>query len=308
MMSWQRLLSDIGLAAGACAGNGILLDIRDPVNPKRVAEVSDPNFAFWHSANFSNDGKKVLFTDEWGGGTSPRCRWTDKLEWGADAIFTVDSKHHMTPAGYFKMPAPQTNAENCVAHNGSLVPVPGRDIMAQGWYQGGVSVFDFSDPAHAKEIAFFDRGPMDSTKLVMAGAWGAYWYNGHLVSSEIGRGLDILDLQPSDWLSQNEIDAAKLIHVDIDNPQNQTRIVWPASFVVVHAYLDQLARNNGLEAARLSKVAADLKSAEAVKGGARRSALTRLASELSSDAKKSSDSARVLEMAAAVRKLASATK
>src|SRR3989440_545536 len=180
----------LGIAGGACAGYGLLLDIRDPVHPRRIAAVADSNFAYWHSATFNNDGTKVLFTDEWGGGLQPKCRATDKPEWGADAIFTV-ANGAMTFRSYYKLPAPQTANENCVAHNGSLVPVPGRDIMVQGWYQGGVSVFDWTDPAHPKEIAFFDRGPMDSTKLVGAGSWSAYWYNGYIVSSEIGRGLDV---------------------------------------------------------------------------------------------------------------------
>src|SRR5207244_1836 len=161
--------SAIGLAAGACSGNGILLDIKDPANPKRVDAVNDPNFAYWHSATFSNDGKKVVFTDEWGGGVAPKCRATDKPEWGADAIFSIDDKKQLHFGGYYKLPAPQTEQENCVAHNGSIIPVPGRDIMVQGWYQGGLSVFDFTDPAHPVEIAFFDRGPMDPTKLVLSG-------------------------------------------------------------------------------------------------------------------------------------------
>jgi hypothetical protein len=175
--------SAIGLAAGACSGNGILLDIHDPVHPKRIAAVIDPNFAYWHSATFNNDGTKVLFSDEWGGGMAPRCRPTDKITWGADAIF-YRAGDKMTAAGHYKLPVAQTDQENCVAHNGSLIPVPGRDIMAQAWYQGGVSVFDFTDPAHAKEIAFFDRGPMDSTKLLLGGDWGTYWYNGHIYASE----------------------------------------------------------------------------------------------------------------------------
>ncbi|OLE60548.1 MAG: hypothetical protein AUG74_15880, partial [Bacteroidetes bacterium 13_1_20CM_4_60_6] len=203
----------IGRAGGACAGYGVLLDISDPANPRRLAAVADSNFAFWHSATFNNDGTKLLFTDEWGGGLAPKCRVTDKPEWGADAIFTV-VQNAMTFRSYYKMPAPQTSQENCVAHNGSLIPVPGRDLMAQGWYQGGVSVFDFTDPAHPQEIAYFDRGPMDSTKLVAAGSWAGYWYNGYIVSSEIGRGLDILELLPSPQLSANEIAAAKLVHFE----------------------------------------------------------------------------------------------
>jgi hypothetical protein len=294
--------SAIGLAAGACSGNGILLDIRDPVHPKRVAAVMDPNFAYWHSATFSNDGTKVLFTDEWGGGMAPRCRPTDKLTWGADAIFNrVGDK--MTPAGYYKLPVAQTDQENCVAHNGSLIPVPGRDIMTQAWYQGGVSVFDFTDASHPKEIAFFDRGPMDSTKLLLGGDWGTYWYNGYIYASEIDRGLDILDLRPSDQLSQNEIDAAKLIHFDTFNPQNQPKLVWPASYVVARAYLDQLVRDKGVTAEQSSSIARDLSRAEKLKGASEKAALASLATRLDRDAKTAADPARVEALAAEVRDL-----
>jgi hypothetical protein len=294
--------SAIGLAAGACSGNGILLDIRDPVHPKRVAAVMDPNFAYWHSATFSNDGTKVLFTDEWGGGMAPRCRPTDKLTWGADAIFNR-AGDKMTPAGYYKLPVAQTDQENCVAHNGSLIPVPGRDIMTQAWYQGGVSVFDFTDASHPKEIAFFDRGPMDSTKLLLGGDWGTYWYNGYIYASEIDRGLDILDLRPSDQLSQNEIDAAKLIHFDTFNPQNQPKLVWPASYVVARAYLDQLVRDKGVTAEQSSSIARDLSRAEKLKGASEKAALASLATRLDRDAKTAADPARVEALAAEVRDL-----
>jgi hypothetical protein len=299
--------SAIGLAAGACSGNGILLDIRKPAQPKRVAEVSDPNFAYWHSATFNNDGTTLLFTDEWGGGVAPRCRATDKLTWGADAIYKL-SKNKLTPTGYFKMPAPQTDKENCVAHNGSLIPVPGRDIMVQAWYQGGMSVFEFTNAAKPTEIAFFDRGPLDSTKLVLSGYWSAYWYNGHIYGSEIARGLDILDLKPSDMLTQNEIDAAKLVTFDIDNPQNQQKFVWPASFSVSRAYVDQLTRDNGLTGGRLTAISKELDRAESLAGGQRASALTALASSIDGDAKASSDGARVKALAASVRKLAGAKR
>ncbi len=293
----------IGLAAGACSGNGILLDISDPANPKRVAAVSDPNFAYWHSATFNNDGTKVLYTDEWGGGLAPRCRATDRPEWGADAIFTLRG-HELREAGYFKVPAPQTEQENCVAHNGSLIPVPGRDIMVQAWYQGGVSVFDFTDPAHPKEIAFFDRGPMDSTQLVLSGYWSAYWYNGRIYGSEIGRGLDVFELTPSEYLTKNEIEAAKLVHVDLLNVQSQQKFVWPASFVVARAYLDQLVRGNGLPSNRTARIARDLDRAEQMTGEARRAALTRLAAQLERDARGAADSARVRELAGVVKELA----
>jgi hypothetical protein len=294
--------SAIGLAAGACSGNGILLDIRDPVHPKRIAAVIDPNFAYWHSATFNNDGTKVLFSDEWGGGMAPRCRPTDKITWGADAIF-YRAGDKLTPAGHYKLPVAQTDQENCVAHNGSLIPVPGRDIMTQAWYQGGVSVFDFTDPAHPKEIAFFDRGPMDSTKLLLGGDWGTYWYNGYIYASEIDRGLDVLDLKPSDQLSQNEIDAAKLVRFDVFNPQNQPKLVWPASYAVARAYLDQLVRDHGISADRSSAISRDLGRAEKLKGAGERAALGQLASRLDRDTRTASDPARVQALAAAVRKL-----
>jgi len=311
----------IGLAGGACGGYGLLLDIRDVSHPKRIGAVADSNFSFWHSATFNNDGTKLLFTDEWGGGGQPRCRATDKYEWGADAIFTL-VHDTMTFQSYYKMPAPQTANENCVAHNGSLIPIPGRDIMVQAWYQGGVSVFDWTDPAHPKEIAYFDRGPMDSTKFVGAGSWSAYWYNGYIVSSEIARGLDILELQPSGFLSQNEIDAAKLVHFDYLNVQDQPKLVWPASFVVARAYLDQLARSNGLAPDKLAAARTALARAERLSGQQRRDALTQLATQLNPDSQggpqivvngqpidsRAGDQAKVGALTAAVKDLANATR
>jgi len=293
----------LGVAGGACAGYGLLLDIRDPAHPRRVAAVADSNFSFWHSATFNNDGTKLLFTDEWGGGLAPKCRATDKPEWGADAIFTV-AHDTMTFRSYYKLPAPQTSNENCVAHNGSLVPVPGRDIMVQGWYQGGISVFDWTDPAHPKEIAYFDRGPMDSTKLVGAGSWSAYWYNGYIVSSEIGRGLDVLELLPSGWLSQNEIDAAKLVHFDYLNVQDQPKLVWPPSFAVARAYVDQLARSNGLAPDKVAAARSALARAERLSGQQRQDALTQLATQLNGDSQGAADQAKVRALAAAVSDLA----
>jgi LVIVD repeat len=283
--------SAIGLAAGACAGNGILLDIRDPVHPKRVAEVSDPNFSFWHSATFSNSGKTVLFSDEWGGGMAPKCRATDNPQWGADAIYTL-SGHRLTPAGYFKMPAAQTDLENCVAHNGSLIPVPGRDIMTQAWYQGGVSVFDFTDPAHPKEIAFFDRGPMDTT-LVLSGYWSTYWYNGHIYGSEIGRGLDVFDLLPSDYLSKNEIAAAKLVHFETFNPQNQPRMTWPVSLTVAHAYLDQIVRGDATNQTRLLHLGRSLDRIQAMPKAQQAEALDELIPEVEADERLATDVTRL---------------
>ena len=294
---------EIGLAAGACAGNGILLDIRDAANPVRVDEVMDPNFAYWHSATFNNAGTTVLYTDEWGGGTQPRCRESDKPEWGADAIFTLTGRE-LRHAGYYKLPAPQTAQENCVAHNGSLVPVPGRDIMVQAWYQGGISVFDFTDPAHPVEIAFFDRGPMNASQAVLGGFWSAYWYNGHVYGSEIGRGLDVFTLTPSEQLTQNEIDAANLVRMPTLNAQLQTRVTWPAHFSVAKAYVDQLARGGGLAGTRTVRLMREIEAAERMRGAARRTALTRIATELEGDAVPTRDAARVRALAGVLRELA----
>ncbi len=236
--------SAIGLAAGACSGNGILLDIKDPVHPKRVDAVNDPNYSYWHSASFSNDGSKVVFTDEWGGGLGARCRPNDPNKWGADAIFRLkDDK--LSFANYYKLPAAQGDTENCVAHNGSLIPVPGRDIEVQAWYQGGISVMDFTDPANPFEIAYFDRGPIDPKMLVLGGDWSAYWYNGYIYGSEIARGLDVFQLTPTKFLTQNEIDAAKTVQLAELNVQNQQKIEWPAKLVVAKAYVDQLVEVAG---------------------------------------------------------------
>jgi len=309
----------IGLAGGACGGYGLLLDIRDVANPKRIGAVADSNFSYWHSATFNNDGTKLLFTDEWGGGRQPKCRTTDKPEWGADAIFTL-AGDTMTFQSYYKLPAPQTPNENCVAHNGSLIPIPGRDIMVQSWYQGGISVFDWTDPAHPKEIAFFDRGPVDSTKPADGGSWSAYWYNGVIVSSEIARGLDIFELTPSEFISPNELDAAKLVHQDYFNTQGQPKMVWPASFVVPRAYLDQLARSNDLAPDSVSAVRNALASAERLSGQQRRDALTQLATRLNSDspgaatlfvggfAISPANQAKVRRLAAAITDLANAER
>ncbi|MQA89180.1 MAG: hypothetical protein GEU90_02935 [Gemmatimonas sp.] len=213
---------EIELGAGACSGNGILLDISDPVNPVRIAEVTDPNFAYWHSATFNKDGTKVIFTDEWGGGAAPRCRATDPETWGANAIFDIVDRE-LRFASYYKLPAPQSALENCVAHNGSLIPVPGRDIMVQAWYQGGISVFDFTDSASPFEIAYFDRGPLDPDRPTLAGYWSAYWYNGAIYGTEIARGLDVFRLTPSESLSGGAIEAAEQVEIDSLNPQLQTR-------------------------------------------------------------------------------------
>ena len=247
--------SAIGLAAGACSGNGILLDIKDPVHPKRVDAVNDPNYSYWHSASFSNDGTKVVFTDEWGGGLGARCRPNDPNKWGADALFQLkDDK--LSFASYYKLPAAQGDTENCVAHNGSLIPVPGRDIEVQAWYQGGISVVDFTDVAHPFEIAYFDRGPIDPNMLVLGGDWSAYWYNGYIYGSEIARGLDVFELTASKFLTQNEIDAAKTVHVAELNVQNQQKIEWPAKLVVAKAYVDQLERSQALPADQIAALRA----------------------------------------------------
>jgi hypothetical protein len=293
----------IGLAGGACGGYGLLLDIRDVANPKRIDAVADSNFSYWHSATFNNDGTKILFSDEWGGGGSPKCRATDKPEWGADAIFTLENgkmKFH----SYYKMLAPQTSVENCVAHNGSLIPIPGRDVMVQAWYQGGISVFDWTDPAHPKEIAFHDRGPVDAKEMGNGGSWSVYWYNGYMISSEIGRGLDIFELTPSAEISRNEIDAARSVRLEYFNAQGQPELVWPASFSVPRAYLDQLSRGYGLAAARVAAVRAELDRAEKLSGQARKDSLKALATQLHSDAARAIDQNRVHKLAGSIDNLA----
>ncbi|MEO8881000.1 MAG: hypothetical protein ABI446_11455 [Gemmatimonadaceae bacterium] len=295
----------IGLAGGACEGYGLLLDIRDPAHPVRLAAAADSNFSYWHSATFNNDGTKVLFSDEWGGGSQPKCRITDERDWGADALFTIaDGKMHFQ--SYYKMPAPQTKNENCVAHNGSLVPIPGRDVMIQAWYQGGISLFDWTDTAHPREIAFFDRGPVDSTRLVLSGSWSVYWYNGVMVSSEITRGLDIVELVPSAFISQNEIDAAKSVKWDYLNAQGQRKIVWPPSFALARSYVDQLERSHGLAADRITAVRSSLKTAEGASGAARQTALTQLGTVIGGDAAGSSDAPKVQKLSEAVKALATA--
>jgi hypothetical protein len=297
----------IGLAGGACGGYGLLLDISDPANPTRIGAVADSNFSFWHSATFDNDGTKLLFSDEWGGGSQPRCRTTDKLTWGGDAIFALQNRQ-LDFKSYYKMPAPQTSLENCVAHNGSLIPIPGRTVMVQSWYQGGISVFDWTDASHPVEIAFFDRGPLDANRMVLGGYWSSYWYNGYIVGSEILRGLDVFQLQPSGYLSQNELDAARSVHFDYLNAQGQPKLVWPATFSLAKAYLDQLARDNGLSAERRSAILTELNHAEATSGGARASALSALASTIDADVNGAADQAKVRLLANAVRDLANATR
>ncbi len=296
----------IGLAGGACGGYGLLLDISDPVNPVRLGAVSDTNFSYWHSATINNEGTKILFSDEWGGGGGPKCRATDPMEWGADAIFTLENRQ-MKFQSYYKMPAAQTPEENCVAHNGSLIPIPGRDVMVQAWYQGGISVFDWTDATKPVEIAFFDRGPVNAAEMESGGSWSVYWYNGVIVSSEIARGLDIFELTPSAFLSQNEIDASRSVELDYFNVQGQPRFVWPATFALARAYVDQVERSQGLGADRIAEVRADLRKAEAASGDARRTALKDLATGLDRDAGASRDRAKVNRLAATVRDLAAAS-
>ncbi len=294
---------EIGFAGGACGGYGLLLDITDVANPTRLYAAADSNFSFWHSATFNNDGTKVLFTDEWGGGGQPRCRDTDKYEWGADAIFTIDDGR-LNFHSYFKMPAAQTSFENCVAHNGSLIPIPGRDVMVQAWYQGGIDIFDWTDPDNPIEIAFHDRGPVDGTQRASGGSWSVYWYNGFMISSEIARGLDIFELLPSAHISQNEIDAAKTVHFDYFNAQQQRKFVWPPSFALARSYLDQLERSGGLPTERIYEVRSTLARAEELSGQQRRSALSGLASDLDGEGRDARDRAKVTTLASAVRDLA----
>jgi uncharacterized protein (DUF305 family) len=247
---------ELAIAAGACSGNGILFDISDPFNPQRIDAVVDPGFAYWHSATFNNDATRVIFTDEWGGGSRARCLASDPPTWGANAIYDiVDGRLEFR--SYYKLPAPQSEQENCVAHNGSLVPVPGRDLYVQAWYQGGITVFDFTDPANPYEIAYFDRGPIDEEELVVGGHWSAYWYRGLIYGTEIVRGLDVLALTPSEHLSANEIAAATLHdEAAMYNPQQQFRVTWPAEPVVARAYLDQLRRGTALSGAWLDELEA----------------------------------------------------
>ena len=293
----------IGLAGGACGGYGLLLDITDPANPTRLAAVADSNFAYWHSATFNNDGTAIMFTDEWGGGGGPKCRVDDPMEWGANAIFTIEDGE-MVFQSYYKLPAPQTSLENCVAHNGSLIPIPGRDIMIQGWYQGGISLIDWTDPTNPVEIAFHDRGPVNPDRMQMGGSWSVYWYNGLIVNSEIARGLDIFELTPSDILTQNEIDAANSVQLTHLNSQGQPVYEWPATFSLAKAYLDQLERWHGMTAPQIASARAALATAEAASGSARRDALRSLAGTLGDQASGAMDSDKVEKLVDAVQRLA----
>jgi len=241
------------IAAGACEGNGLLIDISDPANPRRIDAVADPLYAYWHGATFSNDGKTVVFTDEWGGGTQPRCRATDQLSWGGNSVYDI-RRGKLVFRSYYKIPPVQTNQENCVSHLPSLVPVPGRDVMIQAWYQGGASLIDFSDSRNPVEIGYYDRGPISSTALVLGGLWSTYWYNGATYGSEIARGFDVWDLTPTDQLSENEIEAAPEVQVDRLNVQHQDKLDWEPSFAVVRSFIDQLERSGDLDGRALDKV------------------------------------------------------
>jgi hypothetical protein len=207
-----------GIAAGACMGDGILMDISDPAHPVVTEVVRDSNFAFWHSATFTNNASTVMFTDELGGGGAAICTDQYGPERGADAIYTIggsDAEPELGFQGYFKIPRTQTTTENCVAHNGSLIPVPGRNFFVQSWYQGGVSVIDFNNPSAASEIGYFDREPIDEDNLVLGGSWSAYYYNGYVYSSDIRRGLDVLRLEDP------RLRVAEQVHMDEFNPQSQ---------------------------------------------------------------------------------------
>jgi len=279
----------LGLAGGACEGHGLLLDISNPIAPVRLDAVADSNFTYWHSATFNNDGSKILFSDEWGGGGLPKCRAGDKPKWGANAIFEVVNRK-LVFKSYYKIPTFQTANENCVAHNGSLIPIPGRDVMVQAWYQGGISVFDWTDASNPTEIASFDRGPLDSTRMVLGGAWSVYWYNGSIVTSEIARGLDIAELVPSQYISQNEIDAANTVKWDYLNAQGQPKIVWPPSFALAKAFTDQLERKGCVNAARIGAIRSSISVAERATGAARDAVLSKLVSDV--EANRRCDSAK----------------
>jgi hypothetical protein len=300
------LYPEIGLAGGACEGKGLLLDITDPVNPVRIDAVADENFSYWHSATFNNDGTTVMFTDEWGGGTQPKCREEDPYEWGANAIYTIENGK-MEFQSYFKMDAPQTETENCVAHNGSMIPIPGRDIMVQSWYQGGINVFDFTDPANPVEIAFHDRGPISDERLETGGSWSIYWYNGVLINSEIARGLDIFELVPSDFLTENEIEASRTVSMDYFNPQGQPMFTWPASYALARAYADQLERDREADLQTLQMIRNGIDEAEASSGSQKRQVINELVTEIQNRAEESGNGTKMHKLADTLQELADAS-
>ena len=316
----------MSLLLASCSTHSIVVDIRNPEKPVRLDALTDTNnFQGRHTAAFSNDGKKLIQTDEWGGGTSPMCQKSSMIELGGNTIISLDAKRKQTQRAYFKLPSAQSAEENCVSHNGGIIPVPGRDLYVQGWYQGGVDVMDFTDPDKAFEIAYFDRGSIDPPTPIdmplppvdpnvrgggrtMGGSWGAYYWNGMIYSSELDRGMDIYELTPSAHLSANEIAAAKLVRFTEYNPQSQPKITWPPAFVVVRSYLDQLVRGAGLDASRTSAIDAALTAAEQQTGAARARSLTTLAGQVDKDAGGAKDGARVRTMASEIRRLAKASK
>ena len=319
---------DQHLLAASCSTHSILVDISNPEKPIRISALADSNnFQGRHTAAFSNDGKKLIQTDEWGGGTGPMCQASSMIELGGNTVITLDAKKQQKQRAYFKLPSQQTAEENCVSHNGGLIPVPGRDLYVQGWYQGGVSIMDFTDADKAFEVGYFDRGPIDQPKPVdvpsaaapagppvrgngntIGGSWGAYYWNGLVYSSELDRGMDIYELTPGPELSANEIAAAKLVQFKQYNPQSQPTMTWPAAFVVVRSYLDQLVRNGGLATERTSAIDAALTAAEGKSGAARAAALRALAVQVDKDVAGAKDGARVTKMASEIRRLAAATK
>ena len=324
------------LLAAACSSHSIMVDISNPEKPVRLSAITDTNnFQGRHTAGFSNDGKKIIMTDEWGGGTGPMCQAGSIMELGGNTIISLsqDAKKQ-TQRAYFKLPAAQSAEENCVSHNGGIIPVPGRDLYVQGWYQGGVDIMDFTDANHPTEIGYFDRGsidpppPSDTARGVelpgavaagrggaaarsrgtIGGSWGAYYWNGMIYSSELDRGFDIFELTPSARLSANEIAAAKLVTLKEFNPQSQPKYVWPAAFPVVRSYLDQLVRNDGLSSDKTSAIAKSLDAAEKQSGAARGTALTALAKQVDGFASGAKDAARVRMLSGEIKRLAAASK
>jgi hypothetical protein len=317
----------MNLLAASCSTHSIVVDISNPEKPVRLDALTDTNnFQGRHTAAFSNDGKKLIQTDEWGGGTGPMCQASSMIELGGNTVITLDAKKRQTQRAYFKLPSAQAEEENCVSHNGGIIPVPGRDLYVQGWYQGGVNIMDFTNPDSAFEIGYFDRGSINPPKIIdgpqpppgtpavrgngntIGGSWGAYYWNGYVFSSELDRGMDILELTPSAQLSANEIAAAKLVQFNEYNPQSQPRMTWPAAFVVVRSYLDQLARNGGLASERTTAIYSALDVAEMKTGAARAAALNALAREVDREVAGAKDSARVRTMAGEIRRLAAASR
>ena len=319
----------MNLLAASCSTHSILVDISNPEKPFRINALADTNnFQGRHTAAFSNDGKKLIQTDEWGGGTGPMCQASSMIELGGNTVITLDGTKKQTQRAYFKLPSAQAAEENCVSHNGGIIPVPGRDLYVQGWYQGGISIMDFTSADSAFEVGYFDRGSIDPPRPVdvpsaaaagmnpnvrgggnvIGGSWGAYYWNGLVFSSELDRGMDILELTPSAELTANEIAAAKLVRFEEYNPQSQPKMTWPPAFVVVRSYLDQLVRGQGLASSRTTAIDAALTAAEQQSGAGRASALRTLATQVDRDMSGAKDGARVRAMAGEIRRLAAATK